>query len=161
MGGEGDRYEWKNIGSNYPVSELNAAMLYAQLENTEKINSHLLHLWNLYNIQLKDLEHKGLISLPKPAQTTANNGHCFFIKVKDGEEKKMLVKLLLENNIEAKFHYTPLHSSKFGKLNGRFAGEDRHTTKESQRLLRLPLFYAMQNAELDFVTATVKQFYNC
>ena len=160
MSGEGERYEWKNIGSNYSISELNAAMLYAQLESIEKINTRFLQLWNSYNTQLKDIERSNLIVLPKPTQTAANNGHCFFIKVKNGEEKKRLVKKMLENNITAQFHYTPLHSSKFGKLNGRFAGEDRHTTKESDRLLRLPLFYAMQNAELDLVTTTIKQFYN-
>ncbi|MDB5282736.1 MAG: TDP-4-oxo-6-deoxy-D-glucose aminotransferase [Bacteroidota bacterium] len=160
MAGSGDSYEWKNIGSNYPISELNASMLFAQLEKMEAINSRFMQLWNSYYAQLKQLDEKKLITLPAPPQTANNNGHCFFIKVKDDEKKKKLVNYLLENDIQARFHYTPLHSSKFGADNGRFNGEDKYTSAEAHRLLRLPIYFDMKDADLNFVVEVVNRFYS-
>ncbi|MES2622489.1 MAG: dTDP-4-amino-4,6-dideoxygalactose transaminase [Bacteroidota bacterium] len=157
--GDTDRYEWKNIGSNYPLSELNAAMLFAQLESAKKINTKFVYLMDLYNTHLSDLKELGKISFPLAAHDCKHNGHCFFIKAHDSDERSSLMKFLQSKEINAQFHYTPLHSSEYGKIAGRFSGEDVYTTIESARLLRLPLFYAMTDDELNFVTDSVKEFY--
>lgn len=156
--GKADRYEWKNLGSNFPLSELNAAMLYSQLENSQKINGRFVELWNLYKDALADLQTQGKITLPSPATDSFHNAHCFFIKTEDEQERNALVKFLTTKEISAQFHYTPLHSSEFGLKAGRFSGGDFFTTSESKRLLRLPLYYNMSNEELETVVAALLSF---
>ncbi|MFN8322840.1 MAG: dTDP-4-amino-4,6-dideoxygalactose transaminase [Chitinophagales bacterium] len=157
--GEANRYEWKSTGSNYPLSELNAAMLYAQLENCEKINGQFIQLWNLYYEQLKPLETNHHILLPRVDSSIKHNAHCFFIKTKTEAERNQLVEALKEKGIHAQFHYSPLHSSEFGLKSGRFHGMDEYTTSESKRLLRLPLFYGLSANEVIEVSNAIRDFY--
>lgn len=157
--GEADRYEWKNIGSNFQLSELNAAMLYAQLEDSKLINNQFLKLWNLYFELLSTLSNKGKIRLPQIPEHIYHNAHCFFIKTKSETERNLLVSHLKEQGIQAQFHYTPLHISEFGKRVGYFSGEDVNTTSESKKLLRLPLFYNLSEEEVRTVATCVINFY--
>jgi dTDP-4-amino-4,6-dideoxygalactose transaminase len=157
--GNANRYEWKGLGSNYPLSELNAAMLFAQLENGEIINSSFVKLWSRYFNQLSDLEKAGKIDLPHIPANAKHNAHCFYIKTENAEVRTSLIKFLHTKEINAQFHYTPLHSSEFGKAAGRFEGEDIFTSKESNRLLRLPLFFSMTEAEVDEVSSAIHEFY--
>jgi dTDP-4-amino-4,6-dideoxygalactose transaminase len=157
--GKGDRYEWKNLGSNFPLSELNAAMLFAQLENCKGINVQFLELWNLYCDELSVLKKENRIWFAEPPDNIEHNAHCFYIKTKDDHERGALIKFLSEREINAQFHYTPLHSSEFGATAGRFAGEEVYTVRESKRLLRLPLFYGMKTEEVKYVAEAVKLFY--
>jgi dTDP-4-amino-4,6-dideoxygalactose transaminase len=157
--GNANRYEWKNLGSNYPLSELNAAMLFAQLEDGEKINARFVSLWNLYFARLGELEKQGKIELPHIPSESKHNAHCFYIKTKTAEIRTELIKFLHSKEINAQFHYTPLHSSEFGKTAGRFSGEDNFTSRESNRLLRLPLFYSMPESDLYHVADALHEFY--
>jgi dTDP-4-amino-4,6-dideoxygalactose transaminase len=157
--GNANRYEWKNLGSNSPLSELNAAMLFAQLEDAENINARFVHLMNLYFTRLADLKNAGEIDLPQIPIYSKHNAHCFYIKTKDKDVRASLIEFLHGREINAQFHYTPLHSSEFGRKAGRFSGDDVFTTKESNRLLRLPLFYSMTEAEVYQVTDALNEFY--
>lgn len=158
--GKANRYEWKNLGSNFPLSELNAAMLYSQLENVEKINGRFVQLWNLYFEKLSALQTQNKIALPKLSPDSHHNAHCFFIKTKNEQERNALIQFLQAEEINAQFHYTPLHSSEFGLTAGRFKGNDEFTTNESKRLLRLPLYYNMSHTELNHVVSKVLEFYS-
>ncbi len=158
--GKADRYEWKNLGSNFPLSELNAAMLYSQLENIEKINDRFVQFWNLYFEKLTVLKTQNKIGLPKLSTDFHHNAHCFFIKTKNEEVRNALIQFLQTEEISAQFHYPPLHSSEFGLTAGRFNGNDEFTTIESKSLLRLPLYYNMTLAELNHVASKVLEFYS-
>lgn len=156
--GQIDKYTWVTVGSSYLPSELNAAYLYAQLEQAEKIFDDRMASWNYYYHELKALEDKGLLNLPYVPEECAHNAHMFYIKVKDLDERTRLIEYLKENGVNAVFHYIPLHSSPAGKELGRFCGEDCYTTKESERLLRLPLYYGMGN-NVERVVEVVKTFW--
>lgn len=156
--GQIDKYTWVTAGSSYLPSELNAAYLYAQLEQAEKIFDDRMASWNYYYHELKALEDKGLLNLPYVPEECAHNAHMFYIKVKDLDERTRLIEYLKENGVNAVFHYIPLHSSPAGKELGRFCGEDCYTTKESERLLRLPLYYGMGN-NVERVVEVVKTFW--
>lgn len=156
--GQIDKYTWVTAGSSYLSSELNAAYLYAQLEQAEKIFDDRMASWNYYYHELKALEDKGLLNLPYVPEECAHNAHMFYIKVKDLDERTRLIEYLKENGVNAVFHYIPLHSSPAGKELGRFCGEDCYTTKESERLLRLPLYYGMGN-NVERVVEVVKTFW--
>lgn len=156
---QANRYEWKAIGSNFPLSELNAAMLYGQLTKGNDINAAFVRGWNQYFSSLKPLQEQGLIQLPQLKTTDEHSGHCFYIKVKDKEMRKALIDFLGEQNIIAQFHYVPLHSSAFGEKVGRFLGEDKFTTMESTRLVRLPLFYTITPQEIEEVVQKIIDFY--
>jgi dTDP-4-amino-4,6-dideoxygalactose transaminase len=157
--GGAERYEWKNVGSNYLLSELNAAMLYAQLEIATSINAIFVKRWKQYAAALEALVVSKKIELPLISKKDLINGHCFFIKTKNQEERSELISFLQTQNIQAQFHYVPLHKSEFGKRAGRFAGEDTYTTNESSRLLRLPLFYNITEEEVNYVAESIKEFY--
>lgn len=157
--GEVDKYSWVDIGSSYLPSEMNAAYLYAQLETADEINQRRLDIWNIYRRELRELEEKEYIELPYIPQECTHNAHMFYIKVKDLEERTKLVKFLEKREIKAVFHYVPLHSSPTGRKYGEFVGQDIFTTTESERLLRLPLFYDLTDEELYRVVETVKDFY--
>ena len=157
--GEVDRYSWQSIGSSYLPSELNAAFLYAQLEIAAKIVNDRLNSWNRYYENLKYLEETGDIELPKVPTCCNHNAHIFYIKVKDIDERIRILNHLKDNQINAFFHYVPLHSSKVGAIYGKFCGEDRFTTKESERLIRLPLYYQMSKDDIDIVYEKIESFF--
>lgn len=157
--GKADRYEWKGLGGNHPLSELNAAMLYAQLLDSEKINAEFVRLWQLYKTGLSELEKQGKIVLPSPKAVDKHNAHCFFIKTDSADERIALIKNLHYKGINAQFHYTPLHSSEYGKAAGEFRGADEVTTTESRKLLRLPLYYGLNDEEVTYVLQSIHEFY--
>ena len=157
--GEIDKYSWVDIGSSYLPSELNAAYLYAQLPLAGKINAQRIGIWNFYRKALAPLEQKGLVDLPCVPEGCEHNGHLFYVKARDLRERTALIKHLAEKGVMAVFHYVPLHSSKAGKKFGVFCGSDVSTTRESERLLRLPLYYGLSAKEARRVTDAVLEFY--
>jgi dTDP-4-amino-4,6-dideoxygalactose transaminase len=157
--GQVDKYSWVDIGSSYLPSELNAAYLYAQLEEAEKINNDRLNTWHLYYDGLEDLQSDGFIEIPQIPDGCEHNAHMFYLKCKNVEERTELIRCLKKNGVSAVFHYVPLHSSLAGERYGRFNGEDRYTTKESERLLRLPLYYGLEESKVEMVINYIKGFY--
>lgn len=157
--GQIDKYTWMNYGSSYLPSELNAAYLYAQLEIADEINDARLHVWNRYMEGMKDLVNEGIIEVPFIPEYCKHNAHMFYIKAKDIEERTRLIDHLKKNDILAVFHYVPLHTAPAGIKFGRFHGEDRYTTKESERLLRLPLYYGLEDSQVDYIIDKVHEFY--
>lgn len=157
--GQIDKYTWVDLGSSYLQSELNCAYLYAQIENPDIINNDRLKSWNKYYELLTPLKEKGVIDLPVIPEGCQHNAHMFYIKTKNIEERSRLIKFLKENGIGAVFHYIPLHSAPAGKEFGRFHGEDKFTTKESERLLRLPMYYGLKESDVEIVVSKVKEFY--
>lgn len=157
--GQIDKYTWMDVGSSYLPSELNAAYLWAQLEIAEEINEVRLNRWHLYKYLLTDLEEAGVIELPFIPEHCVHNAHMFYIKTKDIVERTQLIDYLKNKGILSVFHYIPLHSSPAGIRFGRFSGKDIYTTKESERLLRLPMYYGIKNEEIEFITDMIKSFY--
>lgn len=157
--GQIDKYTWVNAGSSYLPSEMNAAYLFAELEVAEGINHTRIELWNKYYQLLKPLAEQGYIELPHIPDECKHNGHMFYVKCRDLEERSALIAHLKERDIMAVFHYIPLHSAPAGRKFGRFAGEDRHTTKESERLLRLPMYYGLREEEQQQIVDLVCNFY--
>ncbi|MCR4756559.1 MAG: dTDP-4-amino-4,6-dideoxygalactose transaminase [Butyrivibrio sp.] len=157
--GKVDKYSWIMPGSSYLPSEMNAAYLYAQLQLADEINDARLDHWNRYYEALRPLAEKGLIELPYVPEECVHNGHMFYIKCKDVEERSGLINYLKSNDILPASHYVPLHSSKAGVKYSEFRGEDKYTTKESLRLLRLPMYYKLTNEDLDEVVMRVKEYY--
>jgi dTDP-4-amino-4,6-dideoxygalactose transaminase len=155
-----DKYTWIDIGSSFLMNDVSAAYLWGQLEWKEIINNSRLKSWELYYIGLSKLESLGVIELPKIPSYATNNGHIFYIKVKNLDERTKLLNFLRENGIYAVFHYVPLHSSPAGLKFGRFFGEDVFTTKESERLIRLPLFYSIKDEEINYVVNEIYKFYD-
>jgi len=158
--GEIDKYTWVEAGSSYLPSELNAAYLWAQLQNADKINEARGSIWNQYDDQLKELENQGKIKLPVIPEECTHNGHMFYIKAKDLMERTELIEYLKKREILSVFHYIPLHSAPAGKRYGEFRGEDIFTTKESERLLRLPMYYGLEDEQIQYITDCIKEFYN-
>ena len=154
-----DKYTWVDMGSSYLPSEMNAAYLYAQLEEADMINQNRLASWNSYYEQLSPLAEEGLIELPVIPEDCAHNAHMFYIKTADMEERTALASFLKENGILAVFHYVPLHSAPAGTKFGRFHGEDRYTTNTFERLLRLPMYYGLGESDVSYVCDTIKKFY--
>lgn len=154
--GQVDKYTWVDKGSSYLPSELNAAYLYAQLENLELINNKRLSIWEKYFTALKKYEDK--IDLPFVPEYCKHNAHMFYIKLKDLEQRTKYIDHMRENNIITVFHYIPLHSSPAGRKYSKFIGEDKFTTKESERLVRLPLFYSLTDLEQEKVIEKTIEF---
>lgn len=158
--GQIDKYTWVEAGSSYLPSELNAAYLYAQLEKADEINDARLACWNRYYECLKPLAEAKVIDLPVVPDGCAHNAHMFFIKAKDLDERSEFIKFMKEKKgIGVVFHYIPLHSAPAGKKYGRFVGEDRFTTKESERLVRLPMYYGLTPDNVEEICDAVKEFY--
>lgn len=157
--GQVDKYTWQNYGSSYLPSDMNAAYLYAQLEMADEINNARLARWNQYNEGLKPLKERGLLELPTIPEGCKHNAHMFYIKTKDIAERTALIDALLKDGIYSAFHYIPLHTAPAGKKFGRFHGEDIYTTKESERLTRLPMYFSLTEEDCDFVINRVKAFY--
>lgn len=158
--GQIDKYTWINFGSSYLPSDMNAAYLYAQLEIADEINEARLACWNRYLENLTPLAQEGRIELPVVPEGCTHNAHMFYIKAKDVWECTALLDFLGDNGIHAVFHYVPLHTSPAGLKFGRFHGEDRYTTRESERLARLPMYYGLTMEQVDEICDTVKKFYN-
>lgn len=158
--GEIDKYSWVDVGSSYLPSELNAAYLYAQFELAHKINDDRMRSWKTYDEGLADLRKRGIIELPVVPDRISHNAHMFYVKVKDLNERSALIDHLRKNDIYSVFHYVPLHSAAAGLRFGRFNGEDRYTTRESDRLLRLPLYYGLKRRDVLRVIEFVKKFYD-
>lgn len=157
--GQIDKYTWVNFGSSYLPSDMNAAYLYAQLEMAEEINEARLACWNRYYENLNPLAETGRIELPVIPQGCVHNAHMFYIKAKDIEERTKLIDFLKSREVMSVFHYIPLHTAPAGLKFGRFHGEDKYTTRESERLTRLPMFYGLTLEQVDYICEQIKSFY--
>lgn len=158
--GQVDKYTWVDYGSSYLPSELNAAYLWGQLEAADRINNDRLASWNAYYEAFQaPLAQRGLIELPAIPDGCVHNAHMFWVKCRDLEERIRFIGFLRENGVMAVFHYIPLHSAPAGMRFGRFEGVDKYTTKESERLVRLPLYYGLTPQDRGKVIDTVKRFF--
>ncbi len=156
--GQVDKYTWVDFGSSYLPSELNAAYLYAQLEQADLIDEKRMSIWNFYNKELEALDKAGYIERPTVPEYAKHNAHMFYIKVKDLAQRSRLISYLKERDICAVFHYIPLHSATAGMKFGRFNGEDVYTTKESERIMRLPMYYSLSLEDAKKVTEAIINF---
>ena len=157
--GEVDKYSWIDWGSSYLPSEINAAYLWSQLEIADKINNERLTLWDTYYELLNPLKKDGYIELPHVPDNCRHNAHIFYIKVENSKIQSGLLTFLKNADIGAAFHYVPLHSSEAGRKFGRFHGEDKFTTKESSRLIRLPMYYGLKESNIIKVARSVNSFF--
>ncbi len=157
--GQVDKYRWMNYGSSYLPSDMNAAYLWAQLELAKEITKARLERWVQYHTQLQPLQERGILELPIIPEGCIHNGHMYYAKAKDMEERTRLLAFLKENGILSVFHYVPLHTAPAGLKFGEFRGEDIYTTKESERLFRLPLFFTLKESEVDYIVSKIKEFY--
>ncbi|MFA7832442.1 dTDP-4-amino-4,6-dideoxygalactose transaminase [Aeromonas dhakensis] len=154
-----DKYSWVDLGSSYLPSDIQAAYLWGQLEKAKEINSDRLQTWLSYKDGLKELAENGRIKLPIIPDGCVHNAHMFYIKLSDIDERTAMLEHLKKKGIMAVFHYIPLHSAIAGKDFGRFHGEDNYTTKESECLIRLPLYYGMTRAEIEAVKIGIYEFF--
>ena len=157
--GQIDKYTWVDYGSSFLPSELNAAYLMAQLDRADAINHARLARWEQYYRLLSPLAAEGRIELPVIPKDCVHNAHMFYIKTRDLEERQALIQALREQGILAVFHYIPLHSSPAGRKFGRFHGEDLYTTRASERLLRLPMYYSLTEENVNDVVSVIEKFY--
>ena len=157
--GQIDKYTWIDAGSSYLPSELNAAYLWAQLECAKDIYDDRMNSWNIYYEGFKSLKDKGILELPIIPKECTHNAHMFYVKTKNLDERTRLIEFLKKNEVNAVFHYIPLHTAPAGKKYGEFRGEDKYTTKESERLVRLPLYYGL-GKDVEVVIDAVNKFYS-
>ena len=157
--GEIDKYTWVDYGSSYLPSDINAAYLWAQLEEADRIREDRLESFAFYHQALGKLDEQGYIERPFLPSYAKGNGHMYYIKVKDLETRSRLISYLKEQGIHTVFHYVPLHTAPAGKKFGRFFGEDRYTTVESERLLRLPMYYGLTREEQETVVEAIERFF--
>lgn len=158
--GQVDKYTWRDVGSSYLLSELNAAYLSVQLDHAEEINKQRLARWEDYNQALKPLMEEGKIVLPHIPEEHVHNAHMFYIKADSEATRNELMDYLRDQEIMAVSHYVPLHSSVAGKKYGKFIGEDTYTTVESAKLLRLPLYYGLKEEDVAYVVKAIQQFFD-
>jgi dTDP-4-amino-4,6-dideoxygalactose transaminase len=154
-----DKYTWQDIGSSFLPSDLNAAYLFANLEFAEDINNVRLKVWNKYYSAFEDLEKREIVTRPLTPEACVHNGHLFYLKLKNENERKEFISYMKSKGIITPFHYVPLHSSPAGLRLGEFIGEDKYTTKDSSRLVRLPLFYNITQDQQDKVIDCVLTFF--
>jgi len=157
--GQVDKYTWIDFGDSYLPSDMNAAYLWAQLEKADEINDDRLTTWNAYYEAFKPLADQGLIEIPTVPAECVHNAHMFYLKCKDIEERTRMINHLKENGVQAVFHYIPLHSAPAGLKFGRFHGTDEYTTRESERLLRLPMYYGLTVDDRNAVIESVCRFF--
>lgn len=157
--GQVDKYTWVDRGSSYLQSDLNAAYLWAQLEHADEINADRLSTWRAYNDAFQQLAQEGWLELPKIPEGCVHNAHMFYVKCANLEERGRFIAYLRSRGVSSVFHYVPLHSSPAGKLFGRFHGVDEHTTVESERLVRLPMYYRLSEEDRQRVIEAVLDFY--
>ena len=156
--GQVDKYTWVAAGSSYLPSDLNAAYLYAQLEVAQQVFDDRMNSWNKYNEVFKYLKDKGVIETPFVPEECEHNAHMYYIKLDNIEERTKFINYMKENDILTVFHYIPLHSAPAGREYGVFAGEDKYTTKESERIVRLPLYYNMGETVDEVISKVYKYF---
>ncbi len=156
-----DKYTWIDLGSSLLPSELQAAYLWGQMEVAEKINENRLASWNRYYKLLSELSQQGKIALPSMPEGCQHNAHMFYIKVADIEERTDLINFLKQKEIISVFHYVPLHSAPAGERFSRFSGEDNFTTQESEKIIRLPLWYGMEQHKVDAVVGAIESYFAC
>jgi len=154
-----DKYSWVDIGSSYLMNDVSAAYLWGNIEKADEINEDRLNSWQMYYDRLKELEKRGLIKLPTVPKDCSHNAHMFYIKVKDLDTRSKLLEYLKENDILSVFHYIPLHSAPAGLKFGQFNGVDEFTTIESERLIRLPMYYGLSEENLYFIVKTINKFF--
>lgn len=154
-----DKYGWVDIGSSYLLNDISAAYLWGQIEKADEINQNRLATWNTYYQDLEPLAEAGHIELPQVPESCQHNAHMFYLKVRDIETRSALIEHLKAQDVMAVFHYIPLHSSKAGKDLGVLVGDDQYTTQDSERLLRLPMFYALEKTQANKVVTAVKNFF--
>lgn len=154
-----DKYSWVDIGSSYLPSDIQAAYLWGQLEKADEINKNRLDSWLYYYEKLREIESKSLISMPTIPEGCTHNAHMFYVKVNSIEERVKLIQHLRDDDVLAVFHYIPLHSSLVGKKLGCFKGVDEYTTNESEKLIRLPMWYGVSKSQLDKVISSIYRFY--
>lgn len=157
--GQVDKYTWVDFGDSYLPSELNAAYLWAQLLHADEINNDRMNTWNAYRTAFQPLADAGRVELPVIPADCVHNAHMFYLKCKDLEERTALIRHLKNNDILAVFHYVPLHSAPAGEKFGRFDGTDVYTTAESERLVRLPMYYGLTESDRKQVIEKVLEFY--
>lgn len=157
--GQVDKYTWVDIGDSFLPSELNAAYLWGQLEMAEEINDNRLNVWNRFYNAFKPLEEAGKVELPFIPTDCVHNAHMFYLKCKDLNERTAFISFMKEKGVQCVFHYIPLHSAPAGLKYGRFVGEDKYTTKESERLVRLPMYYGMTEEEQKAVIDSVLDYF--
>lgn len=157
--GQIDKYTWVDKGSSYLPSDMNAAYLYAQLELAKEITAARLSVWNRYHEAFAELEAAGKITRPFVPEYCEHNAHMYYLKCKDLEERTRLIAFLKEQGVMAVFHYVPLHTAPAGEKFARFHGEDVYTTRESERLVRLPMYYGLKDDEVEYIISKVKEFY--
>ena len=157
--GQVDKYTWVDYGSSYLPSDLNAAYLWAQLECFDEIRNDRMATWNAYDAAFRPMAEAGLLEVPFIPEGCVHNAHMYYLKLKDLPQRTAFIKYLKENGVMAVFHYIPLHSSPAGLKFGRFAGEDEYTTKESERLVRLPLYYHLTEEDRNKVIDIVRSFF--
>ncbi|WP_077301844.1 dTDP-4-amino-4,6-dideoxygalactose transaminase [Virgibacillus pantothenticus] len=157
--GEVDKYTWRDVGSSYVLSELNAAYLFVQLNHAREITADRLTSWNLYDKELKQLQSINAIELPVIPKNGSHNAHMFFIKTANEHDRNRLMAYLKERDIITASHYVPLHSAYAGAIYGSFIGTDQYTTRESRRLLRLPLYYRIGERAIHHVTSQIQEFF--
>lgn len=158
--GQIDKYTWRDFGDSYLPSDMNAAYLWAQLERADEINQNRLDTWNYYYRELKPLADQGRIELPVIPEGCAHNAHMFYIKCRSLEERTAFISHMDANGVKTVFHYIPLHSAPAGLKYGRFDGIDAYTTSESEKLVRLPMYYGITEGDRDKVVMSVKMFYH-
>lgn len=157
--GQVDKYTWVDFGDSYLPSDMNAAYLWAQLQVADEINHDRLRTWNAYYQAFAPLAEAGKAALPAIPEGCTHNAHMFYLKCKDLEERTRLISYMKSNEIQCVFHYIPLHSAPAGLKYGRFSGKDEFTTKESERLVRLPMYYGLNDELRGKVIRNVKEFY--
>lgn len=157
--GQVDKYTWQGYGSSYLPSDINAAYLWGQLENADAVNANRLGSWKTYDIALRPLAERGFVELPHVPKGCVHNAHMYWLKAADLVERTALINHLRQNDVYAVFHYVPLHSAPAGLRYGRFHGVDEFTTRESNRLLRLPMYYGLKRSDLERVVDAVYSFY--
>ena len=157
--GQVDKYTWVDFGDSYLPSDMNAAYLWAQLQVADEINDDRLRTWNAYYQAFAPLAEAGKVELPVIPDGCTHNAHMFYLKCKDLEERTRLISYMKSNEILCVFHYIPLHSAPAGLKYGRFSGEDVYTTKESDRLVRLPMYYGLTEQDLSAVIGAVQDFF--
>ncbi|MSR16432.1 MAG: dTDP-4-amino-4,6-dideoxygalactose transaminase [Methylococcaceae bacterium] len=155
-----DKYSWVDIGSSYLPCELQAAYLWGQLELADEINNNRLATWQFYDEGLQEFKTKKLIALPVIPKSCSHNAHMYYLKLHNLDERIALLNHLKQNDILAVFHYVPLHSAPAGQKYGRFFGDDIYTTSESEKLIRLPIWYGMDKQVVECILKSILEFYN-
>ena len=157
--GQVDKYTWVDYGSSYLPSDMNAAYLWAQLEQADEINQDRMDTWNYYYNELKYLQEKGMVELPVIPEECIHNAHMFYVKLKNLSERTAFITYLRDKGVQSTFHYIPLHSAPAGEKFGRFHGEDQFTTSESERLTRLPMYYGIGEQDRKYVVDCIKEYF--